>query len=230
MLTGQIAEGDQDEDGGEDHEDEVQLDALRFRQRQRVVPRDQPRACGTPHRAQAKRASQQMGSPLSVSVRWFEALEPNQAHSSCQLVSCGIVLMALQLFWRPFRYVMRLTRTAQTAPARGSVPLATPASAPWRSDSSAGSAWNEDPLCISVTAGDAMRCAKPSATLRGPSASFSIGPRPRCGQTRRNDVKPLAGLTARIPWAWLLYTTQVYTPRGFQYLPVLTARCQMFHR
>ena len=43
--TGQVAEGDEDEDGGEDHEDEVQLDALGLRQRQRVVPRHYPRAC-----------------------------------------------------------------------------------------------------------------------------------------------------------------------------------------
>ena len=56
-LTGQVAEGDEDEDGGEDHQDEVELDALGLRQRQRVVPRDQPRACVPPATRLKKSAS-----------------------------------------------------------------------------------------------------------------------------------------------------------------------------
>lgn len=54
VLTGQVAEGDEDEDGGEDHEDEVQLDALGLRQRQRVVPRHQPRPCMAPSGARGQ--------------------------------------------------------------------------------------------------------------------------------------------------------------------------------
>ena len=48
LLTRQVAEGDEDEDGGEDHEDEVQLDALGLRQRQRVISGHNLRPCTEP--------------------------------------------------------------------------------------------------------------------------------------------------------------------------------------
>ena len=57
----QVAEGYEDEHGGQNHEDEVQLDALRLRQRQRVVPRDQPRAC-MPHCSQREELIRQLRS------------------------------------------------------------------------------------------------------------------------------------------------------------------------